>query len=145
MMFYDGRWLEVIGLNPITGSSQSHWSKAFLHAYSTAGGSRGLHCFGSLTLHLSWHDSSYHQTSCCSQSLSVWLTYVNCHSMPWSILSLIQVMTIKTVLTGVRALQSAQCYFCLTLRASMLPLHPFRESCIFLHSLVCELSCLFPG
>lgn len=97
-----------------------------------------------LTLHLSWHVSSYHQTSWCSQSLGVGLTYINCHSMPRHTLSPIQVITIKTVLTGVRALQSAQCYFCLTLRASMFPLHLFRESCIFLHSLVHGLRCLFP-
>lgn len=80
-----------------------------------------------------------------SESLSVWLAYINCPSMPRCTLNPIQVMTIKRVLPGVRALQSALCYFCLTLRVSVLLLHPFRETCIFLHSLVHELSFLFPG
>lgn len=121
--------------NPISRPSHSCWSIAFLQC-SRRNAEERLTLLRSLTLHSSWHVSSYRQTSCCSQSLSGWLTYINCHNMPWYTLSLIQVMTIKTVLTGVSALRSTQCYFSLTLRACVLPLRPFGESFIFLHSLV---------
>lgn len=114
-MLYDDRWLQVTGCQPFY-SPLCPWLKSnnqpftVLLKYSfptTVQLEEAEHRFPlvrSLTLHLSWHVSSYHQTSCCSESLSVWLTYINCHSTPRYTWILIQVVTIKTVLTGVSAL-----------------------------------------
>lgn len=94
-----------LGWNPITSPSQSYWGiYSFPTTVQQEEAEQRFTLVRSLTLHLSWHVSSYHQTSCCSESLSVWLTYINCHSMPQYTWILTQVMTIKTVLAGVRAL-----------------------------------------